>query len=67
MLYTDGSKENEGAGVYGHGMRPGISFGLGQYTTVFQAVAHAMKACAVENIKKDVRKATFIFSLIVKQ
>jgi hypothetical protein len=36
---TDGSKINNGtgAGMYGYGTRWKLTFGLGQYTTVFQA------------------------------
>jgi ribonuclease HI len=38
------------AGVYWHGT---LSFSLGQYTTIFQAEAYAIKACAVENVHRN--------------
>jgi hypothetical protein len=38
--------------VYGHGTRQKFSFSLQQYTTVFQAEVYAIKACAVENVKR---------------
>jgi hypothetical protein len=49
----DVSKTNEGtgAGVYGYDTEKKLSSSLGQYTTVFQAEVHVIKACAVENIK----------------
>jgi hypothetical protein len=37
----------------GHGTRRRLSFSLGQYTTVFQKEEYAIKACAVENIKRN--------------
>jgi hypothetical protein len=62
----DGSKNNEGTGA-GAGMRQRFSLSLGQYTTVFQAEGYAIKACAVEKIKRGYLKGTFIFSLTGKQ
>jgi ribonuclease HI len=44
-----GPRQNEGARG---GLRQKLSFSLGQYTTVFQAQVHAIKAYAVENIKR---------------
>jgi hypothetical protein len=43
------------AGAYGYGTRQKLSFSLGQYTTIFQAEVHAIKACAVENPDRDYR------------
>jgi ribonuclease HI len=58
ICYPDGFKTNEGteAGVCGHGMKQKFSFSLGQYTTVFQVEVYAIKACAVENIKRGYLK-----------
>jgi hypothetical protein len=55
IWYTDGSKtiKGIGAGVDCHGTGRKISFGLGQYTTVFQAEVCAIKACAAENLDRN--------------
>jgi hypothetical protein len=52
--YTDGSKTKKGTGdgVYCHDTRLKFSFSFGQYTMVFQAEVYAIKACAVENLKR---------------
>jgi hypothetical protein len=49
-------KKGIGAGVYCHETRRELSFSLGQYTTVFQAEVHAIKACAVENLDREYKK-----------
>jgi hypothetical protein len=43
-------RRNKGtdAAVYSYGTRWKLSFSLGQYTTVFQAERHVIKACVVE-------------------
>jgi ribonuclease HI len=43
------------AGVYSYGTRWKLSFNLEQYTTVFQAEVHAIKACAVEHLDRKYR------------
>jgi hypothetical protein len=40
--------------VYCDGTRQKLSFSLGQYTTVFQAEVYAIKACAVENLDRNI-------------
>jgi ribonuclease HI len=54
IWYTEGSKANKGtgAGVYCYGTRRKLNFDFGQYTTIFQAEVHAIKACAYENIDR---------------
>jgi hypothetical protein len=37
------------------GTRQKLSFSLGQYNTVFQAEAYAIKACTVENLDRNNR------------
>jgi hypothetical protein len=44
-----------GAEVYGYGTRNKLSFGLGKYTTIFQAEVYAIKACAVGNFDRGYR------------
>jgi ribonuclease HI len=39
--------------MYCHGTRRELSFSLGQYTIVFQAEVHAIKACAVVNLDRN--------------
>jgi ribonuclease HI len=41
--------------VYCYGTGRKLSFGLGQYTTVFQAEVYAIKACIVENPDRNYR------------
>jgi hypothetical protein len=68
IWYTDGSKTNKGtgAGVYCYGTWQKLSFGFGQYTTVFQAEVYAIKACAVENPDRNYKNSN-IYILSVKQ
>jgi hypothetical protein len=63
IWYTDGSKTNKGtgAGVCCYGTRRELTFGLGRYTTVFQAEVYAIKACTVENIDRNYKIGTSIF------
>jgi hypothetical protein len=65
IWFTDGSKTNKvtEAGVYCYGTRQRLGFSLGKYTAIFQAEVYVIKACAVENIKRDYRERTFIFSV----
>jgi hypothetical protein len=69
IWYIDGSKTNKGtgAGMYGHGTWQKLSFSLGQYTTVFQVEAYAIKACTVENLDRTIETETSMFYQIVKQ
>jgi hypothetical protein len=55
IWYTDGSKTHKctGAGVHCYGARRKLSFGLGRYTTVFQAEVYVIKACTVENLDRN--------------
>jgi ribonuclease HI len=41
------------AGLYCHGTRQKLSLSLGQYTTVLQTEACAIKACTVENLGRN--------------
>jgi hypothetical protein len=50
-------KKGTGAGVNCHGTRRKLSFSLGQYTTVFQAEAYTIKACAVKNLDRDYKNS----------
>jgi ribonuclease HI len=63
MWYTDGFKANKGigVGVYCYGTRQKLNFSLGQYTTVFQAEAYAIKACAVENLDRNYKNRNIYF------
>jgi hypothetical protein len=54
-----------GAGVYCHASRQKLSFGLGSYTTVFQAEVYAFKACTVENLE-TIKIGSSIFYQLVK-
>jgi hypothetical protein len=55
IWYTDGSKINKGTGVYYDRTGRKRSFGVGHYTTVFQAEMYAIKVCAVENLDRNYR------------
>jgi hypothetical protein len=68
ILYTDGSKTDKGTGtgVYCNGTSWKLSFGLGQYTTVFQAEVYAIKACVKENLDRTIEIVTSTFYLTVR-
>jgi hypothetical protein len=42
--------------VYGYGTRQKLGFGLGKYTTVFQAEVYAITACIIDKEYKNRNK-----------
>jgi hypothetical protein len=52
-IFISKTKRGTDAGLYCHETRRKLSFSLGQYTTIFQAEVYAVKACAVENLDRQ--------------
>jgi hypothetical protein len=69
IWYTGGSKTNKGtgAGVYCHGTKRKLSFGLGQYTIVFQAEVYAIKACTIENLDRNYKNRNIYIHIVKLQ
>jgi hypothetical protein len=65
ICYTDAFKTTTGieVGVYGWDIKTKLGFSLGQSTTIFLVVVHAIKTCIFEEYKrKHNSRRTYILS-----